>query len=201
MEAIRMKNCEIKHEIENLLESNENDDLNVYENFIRSIQINSVSELDREIEMSIRDCSQIRRYCMHNQDCETICEPHTGVLFRCDENEICYPWFIEDNEDPNKVECDTKSGEYALLVGYTTVGTALWQCVQLYQQYVDRNKYCENGDFQMNVDLREPSYRDCTCSGNDIRAIYKIASAYDNALPHCISENNWRFYELDMIRI
>lgn len=149
----------------------------------------------------IRDCSTVRRYCVYDQDCETICEPKKAVIFKCDENEICYPYFIEDKNDPGKVECDTKHGEYALLVGYTSVGTALWQCVQLYRHFIDPTKFCENGIFDMDANVREPSYKDCTCPSDTIRAVYKISSFYDNAIPHCISEISWKFYKNDMLEV
>lgn len=170
----------------------------IYDNFTRDIPV--VRTTNREpLRDQIQDCSTVRRYCMHDVDCETICKPYKLTIYKCDNNNVCYPAPIEDNEDPGKVVCDTKHGEYALLVGYTTIGTALWQCVQLYRHYVDSTKFCENGVFDMDANKREPSYCDCTCPAGTIRAVYSIASFYDNAIPHCIPRETWKFYKSDMV--
>lgn len=60
-----------------------------------------------------------------------------------------------DNRDGNA--CDVSQGEYAMLVGYTTLGTALWQCVQLYRQFRDTIKLGEFG-------LSRQSVRMCLCA-------------------------------------
>lgn len=42
----------------------------------------------------------------------------------------------KDKEDSEvKTNCDVSGGEYALLVGYSNLGVALWKCVQMYKSF------------------------------------------------------------------
>lgn len=160
------------------------------------------------------DCSIERRFCVTDTDCTLLCKEYKRLLFRCDASTgTCEPVKISnDNDDPvddrekdeNKRDrqCDAKNGEYAMLVGYTTLGTALWQCVQLYRHFRDRSKFCEGGEFDMRADLREPSYRDCACPPETVRVVYKHPTAYEQigsgSLPHCIPRNEWALYRASM---
>lgn len=158
------------------------------------------------------DCSIEKRFCVTDADCTLLCKEYKRLLFRCDASTAtCEPRKISNDDpvddrekDENKRDqrCDAKNGEYAMLVGYTTLGTALWQCVQLYRHFRDRSKFCEGGEFDMRADLREPSYRDCTCPSGTIRAVYKHPTAYERigsgSLPHCVSTRSWNLYRASM---
>lgn len=160
------------------------------------------------------DCSIAKRFCVTDTDCTLLCKEYKRLLFHCDASTAtCEPRKISsDDDDPiddrekdeNKRDhhCDAKNGEYAMLVGYTTLGTALWQCIQLYRHFRDRSKFCEGGKFDMRADLREPSYRDCACPSGTIRAVYKHPTAYErigsSSLPHCVPARSWNLYRASM---
>lgn len=161
------------------------------------------------------DCSVERRFCVSDNDCQILCKEYKRLLFRCnDTSNTCDPQKIfndaaddnderENEENRQDKQCDVKNGEFAMLVGYTTLGTAIWQCIQLYRHFRDRSKFCEGGTFDMRADIREPSYRDCECPPDTIRAVYRHPTAYeqigDSALPHCISKLSWNLYRASML--
>lgn len=149
------------------------------------------------------DCGTVTRYCMIDTDCEKLCKPANSAKIICNKSHCVFTYDAKSTDpsppggDPNKC-CDLKNGEYAILVGYATFGIALWQCVQLYKQYVDRQKICEGGTLSMDARLREPSYMDCTCPPNTVRIVTTRASTYDNALPHCVPQNSVALYGDDV---
>lgn len=179
-----------------------------------------MSEAIKPLELSTMtrraDCSVASRFCVYDQDCASLCRSYKNIYFACDKNAFanddtrirenyrigrCAPRAIVDESDQvtPREKCRVELGEYALLVGYTNLGTAIWQCVQLYQQYADRSSFCEGGRFDMNANIREPSYRDCLCPAGTVRAVSRLASMYDNHLPHCIAQDQWTFYRNSMV--
>lgn len=159
------------------------------------------------------DCSIERRFCVTDTDCTLLCKEYKRLLFCCDASTgTCEPVKISNDDNPvderEKDEnirdrrCDAKNDEYTMLVEYKTLGTALWQCVQLYHHFRDRSKFCEDGEFDMRADLCEPSYRDCTCPPETIRAVYKHPTAYEQtgagSLPHCVPTRSWNLYRASM---
>lgn len=150
------------------------------------------------------DCSLETRYCKRDSDCLILCKFYANSRLTCDTNRnVCNLTNVSndggnDGSGDDVVRCDNAAGEYALLVGYTTIGVAKWQCIQLYSNYSKREDFCENGEWSINANLREPSYRDCHCSSDDVLAVFKLPTVYDNALPHCIPRITWPLYQRAM---
>lgn len=85
---------------------------------------------------TMTDCAIDAKFCHVDTDCEYLCKRYKRIKFACDFNHTCAPRQIDggnggggDDDDIPLVKCDTKLGEYAMLVGYTTIGTAIWQCI------------------------------------------------------------------------
>lgn len=157
---------------------------------------------------SSNDCAKNDRYCSSSNDCLLLCKRYKYTEFLCDvTSSTCVPVPITDkggdgDEDLSVPKpCDTKNGEYAVLVGFANIGAAVWQCIQIYSQYVDRSKFCENGVFDMNANVREPSFRDCECPSGTVRAVHSIGTAYDNSLPHCVREDQWQLLKFSMTKV
>lgn len=99
------------------------------------------------------DCSESLRFCTSDADCSIMCQTYETVNFHCDaQTHICQPLNTnirvpkspgddgdDDGDDDEttdrsgKSACNVKAGEYAMLMGYTNLGAALWQCMQLYK--------------------------------------------------------------------
>lgn len=62
-----------------------------------------------------------------------------------------------------------------------------------------KNDSCEGGEFHMDAKIREPSYVDCICPQDTVRAVYKFSSEYESQIPHCIPRNQWHLYSLNFI--
>lgn len=183
-------------------EDDEEEETNEDNKLVKQLRIKEIVPISN----TMTDCAVDAKFCHTDTDCEYLCKKYKRIKFACDFNHTCAPSQIDggdgggsDDDDTPPVKCDTSIGEYVMLVSYTTVGTAIWQCVQLYSHYSDRSKFCEGGDFDMNADIREPFYRDCKCPEGTTRAVYNIASFYDNSLPHCIPNNQIIFYKNSMI--
>lgn len=156
-------------------------------------------EMDGTIVVGRVDCTAEIRYCDNDSDCASLCREYERARFVCSGDKTCVTRAVRVDDNGGAIdECDTRRGEYAVLVGYTNVGAAEWRCVQLYKQYADRSKYCEGGEFDMNATVREPSYRDCSCPDGTVRCVYNIASVYESNLPHCVPKASWRFYRNSM---
>lgn len=166
----------------------------------------------REInDAQVVDCTESLHFCTSDADCSVMCRTYETVSFHCDaRTHSCQPLNTSvrtpspggdgDDDDNNRsfvAACNVKAGEYAMLVGYTNLGAALWQCVQLYKQF--SGSFCESGVFNMDARMREPSYRDCPCPKGTVRMSKKLADQYDTQLPHCITAQNVRFYTDDMV--
>lgn len=156
------------------------------------------------------DCSIANVYCAFDDDCDALCVNYENATNTCNDNR-CVVTSIErdanerndnenDNDDNDDQRCDVERGEFALLEGHTGLGVANWKCVQIYKKFADRDQYCEGGTFMPNVKLREPSYNDCECPKNTVRAVYNLAASasMDDVLPHCVSIDHWRFYANSM---
>lgn len=123
------------------------------------------------------------------------------VNFECNHG-VC----VQSAVDPGKpgsdgssaAHCDTKNGEYGLLVGYNELGIAQWECIQLYPSWQRKDIYCENGKVDIDVRAREPSYRDCICRSGDVRLVYRrsVLGQTVYGLPHCVPADRVKFYEL-----
>lgn len=153
------------------------------------------------------DCSRTQRYCLDRDNCRLFCKDASVIEFDC-LNGICVQRAVDKekpthNSSDGGSKCDTKNGEYGLLVGYNEIGVAMWECVQLYPAWQNRSSYCENGTIDLDVRKREPSYRDCTCRSSDVRIVYRysILGQSVNGLPHCVSSDRYKFYELSYRQI
>lgn len=150
------------------------------------------------------DCSVTVRYCAFDTDCDALCKDFRNIRFHCEENKCVARPIVRDNNDDSSdknidvINCNLEAGEYALLVGYTNLGVAKWKCVQMYKKFLQRDKFCEGGTFLFNALIKSPSYRDCLCPSDAIRAVYNVSSLYDDALPHCIPRTTWQFYANSM---
>lgn len=168
------------------------------ENILNAV---NVKNRTRERFDASNDCAANVRYCSTAYDCSILCTAFKYTWFDCDvDTNTCVPKPMvnddgddddDDNDEDAPKKCDSKNGEFAVLVGIATIGTAVWQCVQLYKHFSDRTTFCENGRFDMDADVREPSYRDCECPQNTVRVIHSTVSSYDNALPHCVAFDKW----------
>lgn len=157
------------------------------------------------------DCSEVLRFCTSDAECSVMCRTYETVSNHCQAlTHTCQPMITrvrtppsspggDDGDRANDETCDLKAGEYAMLVGYTNIGAAIWQCVQMYKHF--QGSFCEHGTFRMDARLREPSYRDCECPAGTQRMIKRLADQYDTQLPHCIAQGNVRFYVDDMIAV
>lgn len=166
-----------------------------------------------QLRVGRADCTAEQRYCGNDDDCDTLCRTFVRVRFVCDSDSTstCVPAFVKSRPGDNDGdggdaaeggrECDTRNGEYALLVGYTALGYARWQCVQLYSHWQERETFCEGGNFAMNADVREPSFRDCDCPEGTLRAVHAMANQYDHGLPHCVPKERWPFLRNDMRQV
>lgn len=163
----------------------------------------------REIQTSILgpiepvNCGNFKTLCLVKENCNLFCKDAYIAEFDCNKG-VCVERAFDQNK-PGAVDqssnCDTKNGEYGLLVGYNDLGLAQWQCVQLYPGWVDKTKYCEGGTVDIDARLREPSYRDCTCPENTKRMVYKksLLGQVVYGLPHCVSNKVVKFYELSYV--
>jgi hypothetical protein len=152
------------------------------------------------------DCQKNVRYCLRADNCKMFCKDAAVVPFDCT-NGVCVQRPV-DNEKPtggdNESHCDTKNGEYGLLVGYNELGIAQWECVQMYTMWTkNRKSYCQNGVLNIDARKREPSYRDCICPEGSVRIVYRksVLGQTVCGLPYCVPENLYKFYELSYQRI
>lgn len=148
-------------------------------------------------------CTVYRRPCLTDRDCKTLC---TGKLdYVCDskQNVCSEPRVIDIEEglqlnDPSSssspsssIKCRTEKGEYAVLQGYNDLGTAKWECVQLFPGWEGGGtKYCENGIVDIDTRVRLPSYKDCTCPQGTTRIVYALSRLGQQVygLPHCVKD-------------
>lgn len=165
----------------------------------------------REIQTSILgpiepvNCGNFRSLCLFKENCNLFCKDAYIAEFDCNKG-VC----VERPLDLNKPgaadqssNCNTKNGEYGLLIGYNDLGFAQWQCVQLYPNWQNREKYCEGGTINIDARVREPSYRDCLCPENTTRMVYKksLLGQTVYGLPHCVSNKISKFYELSYAKM
>lgn len=146
------------------------------------------------------NCSKINRYCLKAENCTLFCKDASVVKFDCVDG-VCVSKPLDADKptgDDTNSNCDTKNGEYGLLVGYNEIGVAQWECVQLYPAWRDTTKYCEGGRVDIDVRVREPSYRDCLCPEDSVRIVYRksVLGQTVYGLPHCVPRNMLKFYEL-----
>lgn len=150
------------------------------------------------------DCNRFQRYCLKSDNCNLLCKDAAVTSFTCSKG-ICVEESSSNSNNPPSVDsnCDTKNGEYGLLIGYNELGVALWQCVQLYPAFADRKRYCENGVLNIDARVREPSYRDCICPAGNLRIVYResVLGQVVNGLPHCVTKEVFPFYSLAYVEV
>lgn len=158
-------------------------------------------------------CSQVRRPCLTDRDCATLCRGN--VVYSCDSSSnVCSePRVIgvdgtideNENEPPTPIKCRTDKGEYAVLQGFTDLGTANWNCVQLFPGWNDGpgTKFCENGVVDIDTRLRTPSYRDCQCPAGTTRIVYAISRLGQQVygLPHCVKDPKFYNVGVDFLEL
>lgn len=157
------------------------------------------------------DCQQTKKICLNDDQCKILCKDSIFNKYICDNDTLmCVvkntTETVNETGDisiPENVNCNTKRGEFAVIQGYNELGTAQWNCIQLYPGWQNTKKFCENGTFEMDARIRAPSYKDCLCRSGDIRIVYKISKLGQQifGLPHCIDKRNWKFYQLDYYNI
>lgn len=164
-------------------------------------------ERRREIQKSLLgplvpvNCNTTRRLCLRSENCRLFCKDSAVVAFECEQG-VCVERAHDDVVDGAKVEmssnCDTKNGEFGLLVGYSELGVAQWECVQLYPGWENRSRYCENGTVELDTRVRTPSYKDCVCPADTQRMVYErsVLGQTVYGLPHCVPDRLVKFYSL-----
>lgn len=152
------------------------------------------------------DCNVNRRVCVTSENCQLFCKDATIVNFQCSNNGVCVEAPItasSSSDNSDYAVCDTRGGEYGLLVGYNELGVAQWDCVQLYPGWQDRTQYCEKGIIDMDARVRAPTYSDCLCPPKTVRMVYNksILGQTVYGLPHCVPNNLEKFYQLNYRKI
>jgi hypothetical protein len=202
----RSENRDVKTDYENLVarecfSADRLEDRNVNSNVSRR----------REVQKNLLgplvpvDCQKVNRYCLKPENCKLFCKDAAVVPFDCT-NGVCVQKAVDTTKPTGSDQqspCDTKNGEYGLLVGYNDLGIAQWECIQLYPAWQDRKSYCQNGRLDLDVRAREPSYRDCTCSEGTTRMVYKksVLGQTVFGLPYCVPNNVVKFYELSYAKV
>lgn len=152
------------------------------------------------------DCNAFTRYCLVSANCKILCKDAAVVEFDCKEARCLEREPGGGNDgggSSGEGKCDAKNGEYAVLVGYSELGVAQWQCVQMYPAWQVKSRYCEKGTLDIDARKREPSYRDCTCPLGTYRVVYKrtVLGQSVYGLPHCVPTELYKFYSLDYDRL
>lgn len=152
------------------------------------------------------DCMVARVACLKADNCTLLCKNASVLDFDCVKG-VCMEKPIGiggidaggNNSSNDQSNCDLKNGEIGLLVGYNEIGTAQWECVQLYPGWEKRNTYCEGGIVDIDARVRTPSYRDCMCPGGTTRMTYRRSTLGQTVYgrPHCIRNAVAKFYEID----
>lgn len=151
------------------------------------------------------DCMTARVACLKAENCTLLCKNAAVLDFACVKG-VCMEKPIGigginagGNNSNDQSNCDLKNGEIGLLVGYNEIGTAQWECVQLYPGWEKRNAYCEGGTVDIDARFRTPSYRDCVCPGGTTRMTYRRSTLGQTVYgrPHCIRNPVMKFYEID----
>lgn len=150
------------------------------------------------------DCNTQERLCVQPENCRLFCKDASVMPFDC-VNGRCVE-SVQTNDATtntaagagNESNCDTKNGEFGLLVGYNDIGVAQWECVQLYPGWEERGRYCENGEVTLDTRVRTPSYTDCQCPAETIRMVYEksVLGQTVYGLPHCVPNHLVNFYSL-----
>lgn len=152
------------------------------------------------------DCIHTQVACLKAENCTLLCKNASVLDFdcvkgMCTEKPIGVGGGDSDRNDISNdpSNCDLKNGEIGLLVGYNEIGTAQWECVQLYPGWEKRSTYCEGGTVDIDARVRTPSYRDCMCPGGTTRMTYRRSTLGQTVygLPHCIHDAVVKFYEID----
>lgn len=153
------------------------------------------------------DCVLNILYCATDRDCDALCSGTKGLAFQCSDEQRCIPVQIHSSDADRtgaakKGEmCDAARGEYALLLGHPSLGAVSWKCVSMYEKFNDPRYVCEGGTMTYDARISEPSYSNCSCSDETVRAIYNLASFSVDAISHCVPLSQWKFYANSMRRV
>lgn len=149
------------------------------------------------------DCATTQAICVTASNCNLLCKNAALVSFDC-VNGACVEKAVSNvspssssSSSDDQANCNTRIGEYGLLVGYNELGVAQWECVQLYPRWQNLATYCEGGTVSLDARVREPSYRDCSCAVGHTRMVYRrsVLGQTAHGLPHCVRDDLVRFYE------
>lgn len=142
-----------------------------------------------------KDCDRQNIFCATSSNCKVLCRPNIATQsYRCADDYRCVTEREAINEESGQVsevpgvDCNTKVGEIAVLVGYTSLGAAQWECVNLYSAWDPRTlnpetgkqRYCEDGIISFDARVKAPDARSsCTCPEGLFKIVPKSSNFND----------------------
>lgn len=142
-----------------------------------------VEDLKINNGVSKRDCKNEIHKCIGYSDCVDICEGN----FTCNlSKNICEPFVYTVAAETSEEKCDPTHGSYFALNVNQIIGS-VWFCVRTLSNLFNReeelhNHVCNNGTLDVNVNLKTPSIKDCSCPAGKILMVRDG----DTKTPRCV---------------